>query len=261
MYDYHTHTAFSDDCDIAMEEMILQAIQCGVKELAITDHYDPGYEDPEFPFCLDFDRYYESLLEMSQKYEDAISIIKGMEIGIMDSELEECSRAVTQYPYDFIIGSFHCLEKKDLYRYDFSQVDRPAVLERFYTYVNKCLKAYKDYDVVGHFTIIDRYIGEVFDYRPYMDIIEDTLKTIIYDGKGLEINTSSFKYKMDIWLPRKEILQLYRQLGGEILTFGSDSHDTHHFMDHFAEAQELAKSSGFSYQCTFRNRKPEFHKL
>ena len=131
-----------------------------------------------------------------------------MEIGIMDSELEECSRAVTQYPYDFIIGSFHCLEKKDLYRYDFSQVDRPAVLERFYTYVNKCLKAYKDYDVVGHFTIIDRYIGEVFDYRPYMDIIEDTLKTIIYDGKGLEINTSSFKYKMDIWLPRKEILQL-----------------------------------------------------
>ena len=99
MYDYHTHTAFSDDCDIAMEEMILQAIQCGVKELAITDHYDPGYEDPEFPFCLDFDRYYESLLEMSQKYEDAISIIKGMEIGIMDSELEECSRAVTPVSY------------------------------------------------------------------------------------------------------------------------------------------------------------------
>ena len=77
----------------------------------------------------------------------------------------------------------------------------------------------------------------------------------------MEINTSSFKYETGIWLPRKEILKLYKELVGEILTFGSDSHDPSHFMDHFAEAHELAKDLGFKYQCTFRKRKPEFHKL
>ncbi len=261
MYDYHTHTAFSDDCSVPMDEMIQGAVRCGIKELAITDHYDPGYEDPEFPFTLDFENYYKALADAQAAYGHQITIIKGMEIGIMDSQFEECTRAVKDFPYDFIIGSFHCLGKDDLYRYDFSKVDRPKKLEEFYIYVNKCLKEYKDYDIAGHLTIIDRYIGQIYDYTPYMDIIEDTLKTIIYDGKGLEINTSSFKYKTGIWLPRTEVLQLYKDLGGEILTFGSDSHETKYFRNHFDEAYELARSLGFRYQCTFRKRQAQFHKI
>ncbi len=261
MYDYHTHTAFSDDCDVPMEEMIEGAIARGIQELAITDHYDPGYEDPEFPFTLDFEDYYEALNRAETEYKGKITIVKGMEIGIMESEFDECRRAVQDFPYDFIIGSFHCIGKADLYRFDFSKADGPAVLEQFYTYINRCFKQYKDYDIAGHLTLIDRYIGTLYDYRPYMDIIEDTLKTIIYDGKGLEINTSSFKYGTGTWLPREEVLKLYRQLGGEILTFGSDSHDPDHFQDHFEEAFALAEKLGFRYQCTFRRRKPEFHKL
>lgn len=244
-----------------METMIQGAIRCGIEELAITDHYDPGYEDPEFPFTLDFEAYHKALLEAEKRYAGQLTIIKGMEIGIMDTQYEESRRRISQFPYDIIIGSFHCLGSDDLYRYDFSKVDGPAKLEEFYTYVNKCLKEYMDYDIAGHLTIIDRYIGKIYDYRPYMDIIEDTLKAIIYNGKGLEINTSSFKYGTGIWLPREEVLKLYRELGGEILTFGSDSHDPQHFRDHFEQAQELAKSLGFRYQCTFRQRKPEFHKL
>lgn len=260
-YDYHTHTAFSDDCDVPMSKMIEEAILCGITELAVTDHYDPGYEDSEFPFILDFDAYHSALLDAGQKYADRITIVNGMEIGIMDSQLEECRRAVRTFPYDFIIGSFHCLRSEDLYRYDYSKVNGPELLEDFYTYVNKCLKEYKDYDIVGHLTIIDRYIGEIYDYRPYMDILEDTLKTVIDDGKGLEINTSSFKYGTGIWLPREEVLKLYHELGGEILTFGSDSHRPEYFRDHFNEARDLAKNLGFRYECTFRQRKPEFHKL
>lgn len=261
MYDYHTHTSFSSDCDISMDQMIQGAINAGIQELAITDHHDPGYDDPEFPFQLDHDAYFHALEEAEEKYNGQISITKGMEIGIMDVELDECNNAVNRHPYDFIIGSFHCLGKDDLYRYDFSKVNGPEKLEEFYLYVNKCLKEYKNYDIAGHLTIIDRYIGKIYDYKPYMDIIEDTLKTIIYDGKGIEINTSSFKYGTGIWLPRQEVLSLYRQLGGEILTFGSDSHEPKYFQYHFDEAHELARSLGFSYQCTFKERKPEFHKL
>lgn len=261
MYDYHTHTSFSDDCDIPMEEVLAGAVRCGIEEIAITDHYDPGYIDPEFPFTLDFENYQKALLKAQKDYEGKLSIVKGMEIGIMEGQHQVCSEAINAFPYDFIIGSFHCLKKENLHRYDFSSVDGPAKLEEFYLYVNQCLKEYKDYDVAGHLTIIDRYIGQVYDYRPYMDIIEDTLKTIIYDGKGLEINTSNFKYKTGIWLPREEVLKLYRELGGEILTFGSDTHGPEHLLNHFDQAHEFAKSLGFRYQSTFRNRKPSFHKL
>lgn len=261
IYDYHTHTAFSDDCDAPMEEMIETAVRKGVEELAITDHYDPGYEDPEFPFALDFEHYQAALLAAEKKYAGRIRIVKGMELGIMDDQYEVSRRAVQGFPYDFIIGSFHCLEKRDLFRYDFSQINGPATLEKYYVYENKCVKEFKDYDVAGHLTLIDRYIGKIYDYKPYMEIIEDTLKTIIYDGKGLEINTSSFKYGTDVWLPRKEVLKLYQELGGEILTFGSDSHDPKHLASHFEEAQALAKELGFRYQCAFWQRKPEFRKL
>lgn len=261
MYDYHTHTAFSSDCDVPMDEMIQNAIKIGITHMAITDHHDPGYEDPEFPFQLDHDAYFKAVSEAELKYKDKIDIAKGMEIGLMDIKFDECNAAVDRHPYDFIIGSFHCMGKDDFYRFDFSKVDRPAKLEEFYIYVNKCFKEYKNYDIAGHFTIIDRYIGEIYDYKNYMDIIEDTLKTIIYDGKGIEINTSSFKYGTGIWLPRKEVLEMYHDLGGELLTFGSDSHEPKYFRDHFDEAHELARSIGFKYECTFKERKPEFHKL
>ncbi len=55
--DFHTHTGFSDDCDVSVEEMLKSAADQGIRTLAVTDHYDPGYPDPEFPFTIDFKKY------------------------------------------------------------------------------------------------------------------------------------------------------------------------------------------------------------
>lgn len=257
-YDYHTHTSFSDDCYVTMEDMIRGAIAAGVKEMAITDHYDPGYPDPEFPFIIEFDSYYKNLSKLSEKYKEQITVKKGLEVGIMEGQFEAASNVVKSKAFDFIIGSFHCYKEFDLCTFDYDSVDGPKLLMNFYEHVYNCLQKYDDYDIIGHFSIIDRYIGHIYDYKNCMDIIEACLKTIIEKEKGIEINTSSFKYKMGLWLPRKEILQLYKDLGGEILTMGSDSHEPRHFLDHFDEAVTLAKEVGFKYYCTFENRKPKF---
>lgn len=257
-YDYHTHTSFSDDCEVPMKTMIESATSLGMKEIAITDHFDPGYPDPDFPFLLDFENYQKALLEVSSFYKDKIKIVKGLEIGIMNGYYDQCKRVVEDFPYDFIIGSFHCYKQLDLYTLDYEKTNKKALLRDFYEFVATSLKEYNEYDIIGHFSIIDRYIGELFDYAPCMDAIEDGLKTIISNNKGLEINTSSFKYNTGTWLPRKEILKLYKELGGEILTIGSDSHDPTHFLDHFEDAKEMAKSIGFRYRCTFEKRKPSF---
>lgn len=256
--DFHTHTAFSDDCECSTEHLLEGALAKDIKTLAITDHYDPGYPDPEFPFIIDFDGYHKMLPEMQKKYAGKMEILAGLEVGIMEGQFEEARKAVNAYPYDIIIGSFHCHRGDDLYTYDFTDVDGPAMLEDFYTYMYECLQEFDDFDIVGHFSILDRYIGKIYDYTPFEDVIDEVLKLVVNKGKGLEINTSSFKYGTGIWLPRESILKRYHELGGEILTFGSDAHDPKYYQYHFNDAVELAKEIGFKYYCQFRQRKAEF---
>lgn len=262
LYDYHTHTDFSDDSDTPMTQMVETAVSLGIRELAITDHYDPGYPDPLFPFILDEENYWRAVSEHRDKYSRHISIARGMEMGIMQGQLAEASRSVRAHDYDLIIGSFHCMRNADLYNFDFQHADRQALTEDYYVYIYECLSAYKDYDILGHVTLIDRYLGEpALDYTPYMDQIREILKLLIEDGKGIELNTSSFKYGNSTWLPRKEVLAAYKELGGEIFTMGSDTHEPAHFMDHFKEARELVTSLGYRYYCTFKDREPVFHKF
>jgi len=259
--DFHSHTGFSDDCDVSADEMLKGAAAAGIKTLAVTDHYDPGYIDPEFPFTLDFDGYHSYMAEAREKYMGVMDIRIGMEIGIMEGHFDEANEAIDSFPHDVIIGSFHSLRSDDLYRYDFSDVDGPAMLKDFYTYVYSCLRSFTNYDIAGHLSILDRYIGKLYDYEPLSDILDEILKLLVHEGKGLEINTSSFRYGTGAWLPRESILRRYHELGGEILTFGSDAHSPEYYRFHFNDAVELARSIGFRYYCTFKDRKPEFFTL
>lgn len=266
MYDYHTHSSFSEDCNIPTRDMIKAAIQKGVKEMAITDHYDPDYPDSEFPFIIDFEKYHETLIKVKEEYKNEIKIIKGLEIGIQHGNtMEKCIKSANSFPYDFIIGSFHCTDNKDLYMGYFTEgVDIPKGFERYYEYAYECLKDYTDFDVMGHINVVDRYVPfeKIPKYTPYMDIIEAILKLLIENGKGIEFNSSCYRYLQDgRTTPTPEILSLYKNLGGEIITFGSDAHNPNCIADHYEESMELLKSIGFKYISTFENRKVDFVKL
>lgn len=259
--DFHTHTGFSDDCSIPMDVMIEAAIDKGIKTLAITDHVDPGFPDPNMPFTLDFNKYHGQLIRCRNHYADKIEILAGLEMGIMEGQLRTAEQIVDSFEYDIIIGSFHCLRSIDLCSCDYTKIDGPSMVMDFYSYMLQCLKDFSNYDILGHFSILDRYIDKLYDYRPCEDIIDEILKLIIANNKGLEINTSSFRYGTQAWLPRESILRRYNELGGEILTMGSDAHSPQHYQAHFEDAVELAKSLGFKYYCKFRQRKPEFFPL
>lgn len=256
MYDYHSHTSYSDDCETAMDDMVQGAIDKGIVELAITDHYDPDYPDRQIPFDIDFDAYTTALLACEEKYRGRIKVIKGIEIGIQKGgTLDKCRQAAHGFPYDFIIGSFHCFQGLDLYTADYTQLEEKRVLPDFYQEIYHCLSRYADYDVIGHFNVIDRYLPFAIDYRSSMDIIEAILKIIISQGKGLEINTSSYRYSMgDRTTPSGEILTMYKDLGGEILTLGSDAHKVKDLGRDLDKAQALAMNYGFKYFTTYEKR-------
>ena len=56
-------------------------------------------------------------------------------------------------------------------------------------------------------------------------------------------------------------LQLYRELGGRILTIGSDSHWKEHLGAFIKDTMEEAKKLGFHEICTFDRMRPIPHKL
>ncbi|MBQ9930799.1 MAG: histidinol-phosphatase HisJ family protein [Firmicutes bacterium] len=261
MFDYHTHTFFSDDANIPMDEMIEAACKAGITEMAITDHYDPLYPDPDYTFLLDFEAYQKALEKAQATFKDRITIVKGMELGLQSHALEECSRAANAYPYDFIIGSFHCAQGFDLYRRDLLFKDRTVeeVYIGFYTYMKDCLARFEDFNVVGHFNIIDRYSPEIAKDSLTKELREDILRNLAERGKGIEINTSSYRYKMGRrTTPTLDILKTFKKVGGEVITIGSDAHYPEHVGDHHADAVALAKEAGFRYVATFRERKPSF---
>ena len=264
MFDYHTHSSFSDDGSTSMKEMIEAACRIGIREIAITDHYDPAYPDRNFPFEIDFPAYYKALNSAKEAYSGRIKVLKGIEIGIQHGDvLEDCRKKAREFDYDFILGSFHCAEGHDLCgRSFYKNRSIEDTYVAFYSYMRDCLVQYKDYDVLGHFNVIDRYAGRLPLSAVYMDLVEEILKIIIADGKGIEINTSSFRYGMgDRTTPSKEILHLFKDLGGEIVTIGSDAHRPEDIGDRFDFAKEMIRSAGLNYLAVFDQRKVDFIRI
>ncbi|MCL1809398.1 MAG: histidinol-phosphatase HisJ family protein [Clostridiales bacterium] len=263
MHDYHIHTNFSEDCATPMAEMIDFAMKLGIEEIAVTDHYDPDYPDPDYPFALDAANYTRKLSAAAESYRGRIKIAKGIEIGIQSGDtLAKCEEAANGFPYDFVLGSFHAALGQALDSQYFTNRSPKEGLYDFYVCMAGCLSEYRNFDVVGHFNVVDRYVDPVPDYSPYMEIIESILKSLVENGKGLEFNTSSGRYGMgQRTMPSAEILKLYKSLGGEVITIGSDAHRAADVGYKYHDAVETLKSFGFRYISTFEGRKPNFVRI
>lgn len=274
--DYHMHTYYSDDSQYEMEKAVKKAIDLGLNEICFTDHVDYGikleYEDY---MCLneeerknrvanvDYEHYFEEIHQLQVKYKDRITIKQGMEFGIQTHTIPAFQTLFDRYDFDFIILSCHQVEDKEFWTQDFQKGRSQQVYnERYYEEILNVIKVYKDYSVLGHLDLLKRYDLEgEYPFEKTKEIITEILKIVIADNKGIEINTSSFYYGLKDLMPSKSILKLYYELGGTILTIGSDSHKEEQVGAHIEEIQKELKEIGFKQICTFDKMKPIFHDL
>jgi len=267
--DYHMHSSFSGDSDCPMEKMINSAINLGLNDICFTEHMDMDYEIredlPKDFFLLDTDRYMEKIIELKDKYKDKISVKFGVEIGMQKHLSDKNSEYINSYPFDFVIASTHLIDKKDPYYKDFYEgKSAEDVIRKYFEQTYQNLMLFDDFDVLGHLDYIVRYIPFDFEYEPskYMDIIDEILKIIIKKGRGLDINTKALTNDNNsITNPCKDILVRYKELGGKIITFGSDAHSSEKIANHFDIAKNIAIESGFNEYCTYQKREPAFHKF
>ena len=98
-------------------------------------------------------------------------------------------------------------------------------------------------------------------YEKYKDVIDPILSYLIENEKGIELNTGGLNNGLKDANPCKDIIKRYRELGGEIITIGSDSHIPDTLGSHFTKAAEILTDCGFKYYCVFANRIAEYLKI
>ncbi len=262
--DCHMHTKFSLDSEADPEAMVESAIAEGLQSVCITDHEDRDYISEGNQWTFDADQYFAYMGRVQERYRDRISVRIGVEIGLQPHLGEYYKNYVGQKPFDFVIGSVHLIKGRDPYYKEFfeGRKDREAYEETFVeTYEN--IRSIEDFDVLGHLDYVTRYgrnQAEEYSYAGFADIIDQILRYLIERGKGIELNTAGLKYGLPYAHPHIDILRRYRELGGEILTIGSDAHKPEHVAYDFYKVPEILEMSGFRYYTEFVGRKPVFLK-
>ncbi len=269
MFDYHVHSVVSFDAQAKMEECARAAAEKGLEEICFTEHYDEDYPYDDGQSGCDFELYHEEI-ERARQSVPQLAVKAGIEIGLMPSILGVAAAFVKSYPFDFVIASQHVIEGKDPWYGDFFTGRTVRESQRIYleeTYRN--ISRFDDFDVIGHIGYPDKYLKVQtveledpipFTYEDFPQLIDAILLSAITRGKGIEVNTSYYPV-LGNPVPHPSILRRYAQLGGEIVTMGSDAHQAKEVGQHFEEAIELLKECGLNYVCTFEGRKPVFHRL
>lgn len=250
-----------------MEEMIRCARDKGLAGITFTEHLDPDYPVTEdgLTFAVDLPAYRETLFSLKEKYKELIDVRFGIELGLQPHLAGYFRELLTEYPFDFVIGSSHLVHGVDPYYPEFyhGRTEHDCYQEYFESILEN-LEVFDGMDVYGHIDYIVRYgpnKNREYSYEKYREILDAILERIISLGKGIELNTGGYHYGLGQPNPCTEVIKRYRELGGEIITIGADAHTPEKIGYDFQKASQVLRDCGFSYYNVFKKRKPEYIKL
>ena len=256
--DLHTHSIFSFDGNDSCEALCQSAIAKGADVLAITDHCDIDGKD------MDVDKLCSSqmneLTQLKEKYSNRLCLLKGLEIGQGIYRKALTQHIYDTYDYDFILGSLHNLENmEDFYFLDYSQFDVDKLLVQYFEGLLE-LSEWGMFDSLAHLTYPLRYIIARekinVDMSKFSDIIDSIFENLVKNKKALEINTSGLFMEMHDTLPNISFVKRFKQIGGEYVTIGSDSHYADRICQGVDKGLEIAYHSGFRNITIFKNHQP-----
>lgn len=259
--DSHTHSSQSPDGENSVREMAERAAELGIRHYTVTDHLEINkFYDEEFLYEEPVRESSVLVPQIIEEFRGRLDMHYGVELGQPMHDLPLTQRMLDSYDFEFIIGSCHMVKGwDDFYFLDYEKTDPRHVLE---LYFNELLEMaqWGKFDVLGHLTYPLRYIAGDFgikiDMDRYKKIIEEIFRTLIKNNMGLEVNTSGLRQKIGLTLPDEGLIRMYRELGGEIITVGSDAHCVKDLGDGVAEGIALIKRCGFDSIYYYEHRKP-----
>lgn len=244
MFDTHVHADFSVDAKLTIKEIIAYTQEENMG-IIITEHLDYSYPTNPLEFVFDPEEYFT---KFSPYRKD--KLLLGVELGLQYVCHNDNRKVAKKYPFDMIIGSIHVASGMDVYDKKFYAGRTKK--ESYTDYLNNmlsCVKEYKEYDSLGHIDYICRYSPytdtnlEINDDN--QDIWRSIFMTLIHDEKALEVNTRRFSDKFAVERLRP-LYSLYKDLGGKLVTIGSDAHIKKNLAMNFSVAQDFINSFGFT---------------
>lgn len=264
-WDTHMHTSFSGDSDADPGSMIDQAIRLGLPGICFTDHLDYDYPNEPELFLLDLETYASEVKKLQKQYKEQIPIHFGIEIGLQPHLAKKHETITASYPFDFVIGSSHTAEGMDPYYNEyFDHVSQKDAYCRYFSSILENIACFQDFDVYGHLDYVTRYGNPptaAYTYPECRELIDEILTQLIRLGKGIELNTGGFRSSIKTENPHRDILTRYRQLGGTIITLGSDAHAPKQIAWEFEKARKILLSCGFTHYCFYQKRQVNFVSL
>ncbi len=268
LLDCHNHTTHSFDGKSPLAVMCDEANAKGFAVYTVTEHYDCGWVDGSNAFEGVLSSH-QSIDAYKAAHPTGTKILKGIELGQMLHFPEDVKRIMDAAgnDFDFVLASLHNIKGEK----DFCQLDYHAygaqkmdgICEQYFTELYEMSKV-GGFDSVGHITYPYRYAKRrefPIQIDKYDEIIAAMMKNLIEKGIALEVNTSGYRQGLDEPMPGRHHLQMYKDLGGELLTIGSDAHIVTDFGGGIETGLELIKELGFDYITYFEQRKPIMVKL
>ena len=262
--DTHVHSSFSTDSETPIEENILTAIEKGLPWICMTDHIDWDYPVDEETFDFDVAAYFETIGDLKETYGDRIRILTGVELGMQPHLKDRYEALLKAWPFDFCIGSQHLVNGYDpYYPVTFEGKTDREVYRAYFEETLENIKIFHSFDSLGHLDYIIRYGKERRRYRysEFADVLDEILKTILKYNIALEVNTAGVRKRLGGPNPQIEVLKRYRELGGTLVTLGSDSHKSFSLGYAFDSVTEMLRSVGFTHIAVYIGRHPKFVKL
>ncbi len=261
-FNCHTHTDNSHDCPTPLEDMYRAAVNAGLTGFAVTDHCDCEYADNK-EMVNDILNSFDEAEKLKKSCADSMIISCGVEMGEMLTDTAFSKKMIAARNWDMILCSVHAVSIPE-FEMPFSMIDFSDKTDSFIDiYISKYFEElyenamHSDYDVLCHLTVILRYVvykyKKTVDITKYYPIIEDILKAVISRDKSLEVNTSGIHD--NYFMPDRDILMMYKNLGGKKISIGSDAHVPQNISAGLSEAAELLKSIGFDTLTYYIERK------
>lgn len=256
--DYHMHSNNSWDTRVPMEEMCTAAVKKGIKEIAFTEHFDHFTENKTKTAYVP-DTYFQDI-DTNRKYfaEQGLSILAGVEVGEYHLYRETVQPVIEGYEYDIVLGSLHWINGSESVfqpRYFDGKTLREAVTPYFAEMVEMIEGG--GFDILSHMDVFKRRAHLVygkFDIEEFEPEVRDVWQACIDNNIGIEINTGGMRWRVNEPHPNLTALKWYREMGGEILTIGSDAHNPADLGFGLDYTMEMALEAGFKSLARFKKR-------
>ena len=257
--DGHTHCDHSHDSFVPAREMIENALAQGASYMAMTDHCDKDYAlIPAFADVpqIDLERHFAESRALKAEYAGRLDIAVGLECGYYAPADKLYADILQKYKTDVVINSVHVAHEEDCYYPEYFTRGRREAYGIYLQAVADSVKAEFPYDVIGHIGYVARkapFPDRALRYAEFPDILDEILRGIIERGKALEVNGRGTGIP---YIPEDGILRRYRELGGELIAYGSDAHYPQLQLIHFKEVCAGLKALGFKYLFHYLEHKP-----